>query len=404
VSIEVVPDPERPRDDCGEQLKETPLPPRQPFCDIAARHKAYLAELREAAAQVLSSGNYVSGGRVKELETELCGFTGAQHAFACANGTVALELSLRALGIVPGDGVIVPAYTFIASAGAVSNVGAVPIFADVDRRTLNLSAATIEQALGLARQRPTHQAKPRAIIAVNIFGSPCEYNELREVAGKHKLKIIEDGAQSFGATYRGARSGTLGDVSACSFFPAKPLGGLADGGAVFCADGDVARQVRLLANHGYDPQEAEHTFVGTNARLGELQAALLSVALRHFPAQAERREEIARMYRSGLQEHFDLQDQPQGSTSAHAQFAVVVRGDNPEQKRQELINRLARLGIEGRQYYTKPLHLQRAFSTLGYQRGDLPIYEDLCRRVFNVPNDPFSVTPDQVARIIAALV
>ena len=375
----------------------------KPFCDIARRHVSYERELMEAVSEVLRSGGFIKGPHVQRFESELCSITGAKHAIGCANGTSALELSLRALGIGPGHGVVVPAYTFIASAGAIHNVGAVPIFADIDPRTLNISAATAEAALEVATNRWGSAVSPRAIMAVNIFGLPCEYDELRTLAQKNSLLIIEDGAQSFGATYRGSSSGTLGDISTFSFFPAKPFGGFEDGGAVLCGDDKIARRVRQLADHGFNPSTLAYGSVGTNSRLSTLHAALLSVALQHFPQLAQRREDISQRYRTELQDYFLLQSISSHTKSANAQFALIIEGENPEQQRNRLIDQLARIGIEGRMYYVDPLHLQPAFAHLDYRRGDLPTYEDICRRAINIPNDPSSLTDSDVERIIKVL-
>lgn len=376
---------------------------RDGFCNIAARHATVENELLAAWQQIVRRGDFISGPEVAEFEHQICKSTGSPYCLSCANGTDALTLALLAKGVGPGDAVVVPAFTFVASASAICRTGAIPVFADIDESTLNISAESAAAAIDKFLNANTGNVKIRGIVAVNIFGQPCEYDALHALAKQHGLFILEDAAQSFGAKYKGRASGTLGELSTFSFFPSKPLGGFGDGGAVLCHDQELAKKIAVLRNHGLAPETDASDTIGLNSRLDTLNAAGLLIALKNQPDADIRRSSLAMIYRQALDRHFDLQLCEPHIESANAQFAIKVREDLSGLKREHLVSELKRNGFVARTYYSSPLHLQPAFRMLGYKAGDLPTCESVAKRMINLPIDPFSISLEQQESIIRVL-
>jgi len=337
-----------------------------PFINVRAQREAYKSEFLQAEQQVLDSGCFIGGPVVQSLESELAKYTGAAHAITCGSGTDALTIALLALGLEPEDEVIVPDFTFIAPAECVMRLGGIPKFADIDPKTLQISPESIEALIG---------KKTRGIIAVNLFGQCAPYAEIKGIAKKHGLWLIEDSAQAFGATQNGVPACTFGDISITSFYPAKPLGCYGDGGALFTSNDELAQKIRLIANHGSQTRYV-HEICGMNSRLDAIQAAVLRVKLRHFKDELKMRQENARKYDEFFTEYntglrassgadisgasagakITPQKIADGNTSTYAQYTVLAND------RDAFIAQLERAEIPYCIHYPMPLHEQPCFA------------------------------------------
>ena len=331
------------------------------FVNLTGQREAYREELEAAESAVLDSGCFVGGPEVAALERELADFCNSDagcdraepetHAITCASGTDALTIALMALGLKPGDEVIVPDFTFIAPAECVDFLGGIPRFADTDPETLQIDPESVK-----ARISP----KTRGIIGVDLFGQCAPFMELRRIADEHELWIVEDAAQAFGATSGARRACTFGDISITSFYPSKPLGCYGDGGAVFTQDARLAEKVRMLANHG-SRERYLHETVGMNSRLDALQAAILRVKLRHFESELKVRRENARKYDeffSSAGARIVPQKIAPGNTSTYAQYTVLA------DDREAFIKKLDAAGIPHCIHYPMPLHEQPCFASI----------------------------------------
>jgi dTDP-4-amino-4,6-dideoxygalactose transaminase len=345
-----------------------------------------LAEVAERQRRVLESGHYVLGPEVEAFEAELAAWAGAAHAVGVASGTDALTIALRALGVGPGDEVVVPALTFYATAEAVVHAGAVPVFCDVDPETYVMTAATAEPAIG---------PRTKALLPVHLYGNPAPMGELRELASANGLRLLEDAAQAAGARLEGKSAGSLGDAAAFSFFPSKNLGGFGDGGAILTGDEEVAAIVRRLRTHGSEDRRI-HTEVGYNSRLDELQAAGLRVLLPRLDEWTAARRQVASLYaESGLGEAVRLPQETPGSSSCFHLYVVC------SERRDELAAGLAERGIGARAYYTVPLHRQPAMSA--YADGvELPVTERLAAESLALPMGP-ALSEEHVAAVTLAM-
>ena len=319
-----------------------------PFINIQAQREAYKTELLQAEQEVLDSGCFIGGSAVEALEAELVGYTGSAHVITCGSGTDALTIALLALGLEPDDEVIVPDFTFIAPAECVMRMGGVPVFADIDAETLQISVESIKQRI---------TAKTKGIIAVNLFGQCAPYKEIKDIAKSHGLWLIEDSAQAFGATQNGIAACTFGDISITSFYPAKPLGCYGDGGALFTHDDDLAQKIRLIANHGSRTRYV-HEICGMNSRLDAIQAAVLRVKLRHLDEELKIREKNAQKYNAFFANFAGITPQKiaDGNTSTYAQY--TVQADD----RDAFIAKLDAAGIPHCIHYPMPLHNQPCFT------------------------------------------
>ncbi|SMC27581.1 dTDP-4-amino-4,6-dideoxygalactose transaminase [Desulfacinum hydrothermale DSM 13146] len=381
------------------------------FIDLKAQQRRIRALLEERIGAVLDHGRYVLGPEVLELEEELARYTGVRHAVSCASGTDALLMVLMAWGIGPGHVVFTTPFTFIATAEVVALLGAVPVFVDVDRETFNMDPEKLRLALeALKRDDPSLHPLPeaargcqaKAVIAVDLFGLPADYAEIETIAAESGLLVLEDAAQSFGASRNGIRAGRFGHAAATSFFPAKPLGGYGDGGMCFTDDDGLAQRLRSIRVHGQGSHRYDHVRLGLNGRLDTLQAAVLLAKMTIFDDELVRRRQVADRYRRLLERHLaDLRPQhiPQGCTSAWAQFSLVAP---TERDRDALRDRLDRSGIPTAVYYPVPLHLQPAFAPLGYAEGQFPVSEDLARRIFSLPMHPY-LSAEEQERIVSAM-
>ncbi|MBD3336714.1 MAG: transcriptional regulator, partial [Candidatus Eisenbacteria bacterium] len=342
--------------------------------------------IMEAVDRVLASGQWILGSEVKALEAELSPLCGGAEAIGCASGTDAIYLALKALEIGPGDDVVIPTFTFFATAGAVVRTGARPVFADVSPETFNLTAESTRAAL---------TPKTRAVVVVHLFGQCADMDEIAGAAGP-EVKLVEDAAQSIGARWNGTPAGSLGELATFSFYPSKNLGGCGDGGLVTTRNEELAVRVRRLRVHGAHPKYIHHV-VGTNSRLDGVQAAILRVKLKHLSRWVERRQQWARAYTEGLQD-LPWLETPVILPAAHCvwnQYTIRVTSGS----RDALKQHLADAGISSVIYYPMPLHLQPCFADLGGKEGDLPVSEELSRQALSLPVDP-EMTEPQHARIV----
>ena len=371
---------------------------RMDFIDLKSQQRRISAALTENIQRVLAHGQYVMGPEVRELETRLAAYVGVKHAIACSSGTDALLMPLMAYGVGPGDAVFTTPFTFIATAEVIRLCGATPVFVDIDSKTFNLDPEALAEAVGRLGQNPgTAHLKPKGIIPVDLFGQPAAYDRIHAIAQEHGLFVLEDAAQSFGATYKGRRAGALAETAATSFFPAKPLGCYGDGGAVFTDDDDLAEVLCSIRVHGQGKERYEHVRIGLNGRLDTLQAAVLLAKLDIFDQEVTARQRVARRYSEALNSLVEVPFVDPDCTSVWAQYSVL------SESRELLLQKLQEAQIPTAIYYPLPLHLQKAFAHLGYKPGDFPVSESASRRIFSLPMHPYLEQADQ-ERIIRVLV
>jgi len=373
------------------RLDQRPIP----FIDVAAQRRRLGRAIDEAIARVLGHCQFIHGPEVRALETELAAFCGARHAIACSSGTDALRLVLMAWGIGPGDAVICPAFTFCATAEVVALCGATPILADVDAETFNLDPASCERAVTTAKKLGL---KPRAIIPVDLFGLPVDHDAVAAVAAAHGLAVLDDAAQSFGATYRGRKLGALTLATATSFFPAKPLGCYGDGGAIFTDDDDLAARLKSLRVHGEGTDKYDAARIGLTGRLDTIQAAILLEKLKIFPEEIVARNAVAQRYGLGLAGVAILPRVGNESTSVWAQYTIRLAPG----KRDALASALKGEGIPTAIYYAKALHRQAAYRDCPVAEGGAPVSERLADEVISLPMHAYLDEPVQ-DRIVAAV-
>ncbi len=370
---------------------------RLDFIDLKAQQERLRPQLMERLRRVLEHGQYILGPEVFELEERLAAYVGVRHAITCASGTDALLMTLMAWGIGPGDAVFTTPFTFVATLEVICLVGATPVLVDIDPRTYNLDPQALERSLAeFGRQPRTESLRPRAVIPVDLFGQPADYERLNALAARHGLLVLEDAAQSFGAEYRGRKAGALAHAGATSFFPAKPLGGYGDGGAIFTDDDGLAEALRSIRVHGQGRHRYEHVRLGLNGRLDTLQAAVLLCKLEIFPEEVARRREVAERYSQALADAFITPYVAPECRPVWAQYSL----QSP--RREELRARLEAAGVPTAVYYPLPLHLQPAYAFLGYQAGDFPVSEGVAQRIFSLPMHPYLSPADQ-ERIIRLL-
>ncbi|WP_252177491.1 DegT/DnrJ/EryC1/StrS family aminotransferase [Endozoicomonas sp. 4G] len=350
-----------------------------PMVDTLAWHQPIQQELRAAASRVLDSGRFLMGEEVTAFEQEVGAFLQANQAVSCGNGTDALILALSAAGLGPGDEVITTPFTFFATAEAIVRVGATPVFADIEPETFNMDPLRIQQAM---------TDRTRAVLVVHLFGLPARIQEIQWLCEEHSLLLIEDCAQSFGASVNGRMTGTWGDLGCFSFFPSKNLGGFGDGGLITAKTEFMAEQLKVLRNHGSSIQY-RHECMGFNSRLDEMQAALLRVKLKYIERYNQERKKIAEVYRSCLQGLDVLL--PAGQGHVYHQFTVLT------DQRDQLKAHLASQGIASALYYPIPLHQQPVFRGLPITQ-DLFVAEQVSRRCLSLPVFP-GMTAAQVSRV-----
>jgi len=368
--------------------------------NLKRQYESIKEEVDKEVLDVLSEGQYIMGKNVKEFEREISEYIGVKHSVSVGNGTDALIIALKALGIGRGDEVITTPFTFFATAESISFVGATPVFVDVDINTFNIDPAKIEEKI---------TDKTKAIMPVHIFGQPCDMDAINEIAKKHNLKVIEDACQAIGSEYKGKKAGSLSDIACFSFFPTKNLGCAGDGGMIVTNDDNLATVCRALRAHGsgadgqkafniinnikedavedngtdntvYNPLKYYNYLIGQNSRLDELQAAILRVKLRNLDKWNDARRKHARFYSEQLKDT-NLAAPFEADNVKHVYHLYILQSDD----RSKMVNYLKENGIATGVYYPIPLHLQKAYKDLGYKEGDLPNAEYLSHRTFAIP-------------------
>lgn len=343
------------------------------FANLQKHYLLYKDEIDTAVHAVLDKCNFIMGEEVSQLESALAAYVGVKHAITCSSGTDALQLSLMAIDIAPGDEVITTPFTFIATAEMIAHLGAIPVFVDIDESTYNIDATKIEEKI---------TAKTKAIIPVSLYGQTADMDPINAIASKHGLIVIEDAAQSFGATYKGKKSCALSDIGCTSFFPAKPLGCFGDGGAIFTDNDTLATKMRSLRLHGQS-KRYHHQYIGIGGRLDTIQAAVLNVKLHHYETDLAMRQEVAHRYNIALGTKRRIPFIAPERTSAYAQYSIRV------QDRETLQEKLKSAGIPTAVHYPMPLHLQECFAYLGYHQGDFPVSETVANEIMSLPMNPF---------------
>jgi UDP-2-acetamido-2-deoxy-ribo-hexuluronate aminotransferase len=344
------------------------------FANLQYQYQLYKSEIDGAIQSVLNKSNYIMGEEISQLEIGLEEFTGANHAITCSNGTDALLLAMMALNIKPGDEIITPPFTFIATAETIAFMGAKPVFADIDERTYNINPSKIEEKI---------TSKTKAIMPVSLFGQPADIDSIQEIANNHNLKVIIDGAQSFGSTYKGKTDSNLSDISTTSFFPAKPLGCYGDGGAVFTNNTELAEKIKQLRVHGQN-KRYQHKYIGMGGRLDTIQAAILMTKLKYYDNELMLRQKVAEQYTRALANtEIILPFIENYNSSVWAQYSIRIKN------RDEIKISLQEKGIPAAIHYPTPLHLQECFKYLGHSAGDFPVSELVSNEILSLPMNAF---------------
>ncbi|MBM6859941.1 DegT/DnrJ/EryC1/StrS family aminotransferase [Clostridium saudiense] len=388
-----------------------------PLIDLKAQYNELAEKLNKVTLDVLSSANYILGNNVIEFEKEFADYIGVKHAISVGNGTDALVISLKAMGIGSGDEVITTPFTFFATAESISAIGATPVFVDVTKDTFNIDVSKIEEKI---------TKKTKAIMPVHIFGQSAEMDKINEIAKKHNLLVIEDACQAIGGKYKGRNIGSLGDVACFSFFPTKNLGCAGDGGMIVTDNDDLAVIIRALRTHGsgengqkafnllngvkdeiikaeitndtvYNPLKYYNYLIGYNSRLDAIQAAILRVKLKEIDNWNSKRREIVDIYNKEFKD-LDLVVPVCDKDNEHVYHMYILQSEN----RNKVLEKLKERGIATGVYYPVPLHLQKVYKNLGYKEGDMPVAEYLSQRTFAIPVYP-ELTEEQIKYIVDSI-
>ncbi len=355
------------------------------FIDLKQQYETYRREIDSAIERVLGHGRFIMGPEVAQLEERLANYVGGGHCVTTASGTDSLEIALRALGIGPGDEVITVPFTWISTAEVIELVGATPVFVDIEAESFNMNPALFAEAITPAT---------KAVIPVSLFGQMPRLEEINRIAEENDVVVIEDAAQSFGATRNGVKSCGMSIVSSTSFFPAKPFGCYGDGGALFTSSAEYATRMKAIRTHGGERRH-HHTMVGMNGRFDTIQAAILLAKLDHFPKEVELRNELGRRYSEALRDVCSVPEVEKGNSHVYGQYTIRV----PD--RECVRSRLKEKGVPTAVYYPKCLHEQPVFSYLGYAHGHFPVSEEASKEVLSLPMHPFLSERDQEAVVAA---
>jgi len=350
------------------------------FVDLKTQQARIRKELDAAIARVLDHGRYIMGPEIMSFEKELASFCGAKHAISCSSGTDALLIALMAKGIGPGDAVLCPAFTYTATPESVAILGASPVFVDVDPATFNIDPSGLAAGLDAAVKAGL---KPKAIVAVDLFGQPADYPAIEAFAREHGLWVLADAAQSFGASLHGRKVGTMGAITATSFFPAKPLGCYGDGGAIFTNDDAIADVMRSIRLHGKGDDKYDIVRIGLNGRLDTLQAAVLIEKLKIFPDEIRARGEAAARYSNSnaLSRRAKVPVLAKGATSVWAQYTLIV----PHGRRDAVAKSMKEASVPTQVYYPRPVPVQAAYTKYPVAKGGVPVSERLPGEVLSLP-------------------
>ncbi len=358
------------------------------FIDLKAQQRRIRASLEERIKRVMDHGAYIMGPEITELESNLAKYVGVKHCIACASGTDALLMPLMAYDIGPGDVIFTSPFTFIATAEVIALVGASVVFVDIDPRTYNIDPVKLDETIQKFVKSNSGK-KAKGIIPVDLFGQTADYDSIETIAKKYGLFVLQDAAQSFGGTYKGRKAGSSGNVSATSFFPAKPLGCYGDGGAIFCNDDAMMEKLRSIRVHGQGSDKYNNIRIGINGRLDTMQAAVLLAKMEIFDEEIGLRNNVASRYSEKLKDNVGTPFVHPDCISVWAQYSILA------ERRDEMLKKLKSRGVPTAVYYPKPLHLQDAFRDLGYQRGAFPISERIADSIFSIPMHPYLSTEDQ---------
>lgn len=368
------------------------------FRDLKRQYKLNKSEIDAAIQNVIVQADFISGRQVKELELKLAEYVGVKHCITCANGTDALQLALMVWGIKTGDAVFVPDFTFFSSGEVVPLVGATPIFVDVEEDTYNIKPESLERAIKHVVQET--DLTPRVIVAVDLFGQPADFQQLKQIADRYNLFILEDAAQGFGGRVGREKACSFGDIATTSFFPAKPLGCYGDGGAVFTDCDEWAALLKSLTVHGKGQSKYDNVRIGLNSRLDTVQAAILLAKLPVFvDRELEESNRLAGFYSERLKDLVKVPVVKDGYHSSWAQYTIQLKDESIREKVQKY---LKDEGIPTMVYYQKPMHKQAAFSGFEYADEEYLVTNELCRRVLSLPFHPY-LKMEEAERVVAKI-
>lgn len=364
------------------------------YIDLKKQYEVLKGKIDNNIQKVLKDADYIMGEEVKILEEKLAKYVGRKYCATCANGTDALTIAMKVFDIKENDAVFAPSFTFYSTSEVVSLEGATPIFIDVDERTFNIDTKKLEKAI----KKVIDEGKltPRAIIPVDLFGQPANFNEILEIANKYNLKVIEDGAQGFGGSINGKKACSFGEISTTSFFPAKPLGCYGDGGAIFTDDEELYKKILSIRVHGKGSYKYENIRVGLNSRLDTIQAAVLLPKLEAFEKyELEERNKFAKLYNEKLKDVVKTPLILEGYISSYAQYTLILEN---EEERNNLQAKLKEIGIPTMIYYPIPLHKQIVYNGYDFNLEDLKVSENLCKCVLSLPMHPY-MSEEQIETI-----
>jgi UDP-2-acetamido-2-deoxy-ribo-hexuluronate aminotransferase len=349
------------------------------FINLKKQQERIKKNIEKNISNVLSHGKYIKGDEVEEIENRLADFICVRYAVGCASGTDALQLALMALDLKPDDEVITTPFTFFATGEIVALLGLKPVFIDIEPDSYNIDASKIKRKI---------TNKTKAIMPVSLYGQCSDMDEINRIALKYNIKVIEDGAQSFGAEYKGKKSCNLSDIGTTSFFPSKPLGCYGDGGMIFTSDKNLSDNIRKIANHGQE-KRYYHTMIGINSRLDTLQAAVLLAKMEIFEDEIEKRHKIGKRYTEKLKNYVKTPVIKEDRTSVYAQYTIEV------QNRDKFCEKMHKKGIPTAIHYPVPLHFQPVFKNLNFKNGDFPVAEKVSKHVVSLPMHPYLEEKDQ---------
>lgn len=367
------------------------------FIDLGRQYDRVKEEMDRAINEVVQERHFIMGPQVQELEERLAEYVGRKYCLSCSSGTSALYIPMAAMELKDNDAVFVPSFTYFASAETVALAGAVPVFVDSDE-TYNMDPEDLERAIKdvIAEGK----LNPRLIMTVDLFGLCSDYDRILEIADKYQMQVITDDAQAFAASYKGKQSCSFGDVSATSFFPAKPLGCYGDGGAIFTDDKDLYDKMHSIRVHGQGSDKYDNVRIGINGRLDTIQAAVLLVKLDIIDDEVEKKNELRLAYDKALYGYFKTPIIPEGRITSLAQYTILTES---ESERKFLMEGLKKEGIPSMIYYQRPMHIQTAFKDLGYKEDDLPVCLDQSRRVMSLPMHAY-MTEQEFEHITKSLI
>lgn len=361
------------------------------FRDLKKQYEVLKDKIDPAVTKVMADANFISGKQVTELEEKLAEYVGVKHCITCANGTDALSLALEAWNIGPGDAVFVPDFTFFASGETVAFEGATPVFVDIDENTFNMSPDSLQDAI--KKVKAEGRLNPKAVVTVDLFGQPADYDSILPIVKENGLLLLEDGAQGFGGDIRGKKACSFGDIATTSFFPAKPLGCYGDGGAIFTDNDEWATLIKSLRIHGKGDDKYDNVRIGMNSRLDTIQAAILQVKLDAFKEyELADVNKVAARYTEALGGVVKVPIVKEGFLSSWAQYSILLKDS---EERDSLQAYLKEKGIPTMVYYPKAMHLQKAFAGMDCIKTDLSVTDSVCKRVLALPMHPYMTETDQ---------